>query len=95
MCGVEISDLPCLASRHNLNLTSEDMADIQRQGISVEEYDDPSPKNIPLQQLEEDNSYRLGGIICSRRLKNLHNTYAAFKNYSREVVMKMTELELF
>ena len=27
--GVEILDLPCLASGHNSNLTSEDIADLQ------------------------------------------------------------------
>ena len=37
VCGDEISDLSYLASGHNLNLTSEDMADLQRQGIAVEE----------------------------------------------------------
>ena len=48
VCGVEILDLPCLASGHNLNLTSEDMADLRRQGISVNNENDPFPKNIPV-----------------------------------------------
>ena len=69
VCDVEILDLPCLASGHNSNLTSEDMADIRRQGISVDENNDPEPenipvpKNIPLTQLEEEKSWRYEGII--------------------------------
>ena len=48
VCGVEISDLPCLASGHNSNLTSEDMADLWRQGISVDDNNDPYPGKIPV-----------------------------------------------
>ena len=48
MCGVEISDLPCLDSGHNLNLTSEEMADIRHQGIAVDDDNDTAPGNIPV-----------------------------------------------
>ena len=58
MYGVEISYLTCLASGNNSNLTYEDMADLRIQGISVDNNNDPAPKNIhvpeniPLPQLE-------------------------------------------
>ena len=84
-----------------MNLTSEDMADLRRQGIAVNNDNDhapeniPVPRNIPLTQLEEENSWRYEVIICPRQSNNLHNNYAAFKNYTREEVMKMTNLELF
>ena len=64
MCGVENSDSPCLASGHNLNLIYEELADIWRQGIAVEDNNDPAPEKIPvpikitLTKLEEDNSWR-------------------------------------
>ena len=64
VCGVKISDLPCLASGYNLNLNYEDMADLQRQGIDVDNNNDPDsenipvPQNIPLTQMEEENSWR-------------------------------------
>ena len=45
-CGVEISDLPCLVSGHNLDLTSEDMADIHHQGIAVGDSKNPVPETI-------------------------------------------------
>ena len=44
MCGAEISDLQCLALGINLNLTSDDMDDIWRQGIDVNNGNDPAPK---------------------------------------------------
>ena len=46
VCCVEISDLPYLASGHNLNLTFEEMADIWRQGISVDDDNEPAPGKI-------------------------------------------------
>ena len=101
VCGVEISGLPCLASGHNSNLASEDMADIRRQGIAVDDDNEPDTKNIsvlvktPSTQLEEGKSLRSEGIIFPRQSNNLHNTNAAVKNYTREEVMNMTKLELF
>ena len=46
VCGVEILDLPCLASGHNSNLISEDMADLRRQGIDVDDDNDPDPEKL-------------------------------------------------
>ena len=43
VCGVEILDLLCLDSGHNLNLTSEETADLRRQGIAVGDNNEPSP----------------------------------------------------
>ena len=69
VCVVEILDLPCLASRNNLNLTSEDMADLLRQGISVDDNNDPTPQemyvteNTPLPQLEEEDIWIPEGFI--------------------------------
>ena len=75
VCGVETSDLPCLASGRNSNFTSDDMADLRRQGVAVDDENKPahqnipSPQNIPLPQLEEGYSQRSEVIICPRRLK--------------------------
>ena len=80
------------------NLTSDDMADIRIQGISVNDDIGPSPenihvpKNITLPQLEENNSWIPEGIIFPGQSENLQNTHAAFKNYSCEEVMKMMKL---
>ena len=53
------------------------------------------PQKIPLAKLEEGCSWRKEGIIFPRQSNNLHNTYAAFNNYSRKEVMKMKKLEMF
>ena len=101
VCGVEISDLTCLASGNNLNLASEEMADLRRQYIAVDDNNYSSPENIPVtgkipsSQLEEDNSWIFEGIIFPRQSNNLHNTNAAFKNYTREEVKNNKKLEFF
>ena len=67
VCGVEISDLPCLSSGHNSNLTSEDMNVIRHQGIDANGNPYPQkkhiPGNTPLTQLVEDNSWISEGNI--------------------------------
>ena len=99
MCGVEISGLPCLDSGHNSNLTSEDMYNLWLQGMSVNDKNEPAPKNIPfpkqipLTQLEYDSSWKPEEIICPRRLKHLHNINSDFNNYSCEEAMKMKKLD--
>ena len=101
VCGVEILDLPCMASGNNSDLTSEDMAYIQRQGIAVNNNNNSSaqnihvPRNNPLTQLEEGKFWIYEGIICPRRSKHLHNINSDFNNYTCEKVMKMTKLKLF
>ena len=77
------------------------MADLQRQYIAVNNNNDPAlkytpvPGNIHLTQLEEDNTWIYERIILPRWSNSLHNTNAAFNNYTREEVMKMKKLELF
>ena len=44
--GVEISGLPCLASGRSSRLTSDYIADLRRQGIAVDDKNDPTPLKI-------------------------------------------------
>ena len=100
--GVEMSDLTCLDAGRNLNLTSDDMADLWRQGIAAGDGNDPAPnptpplpQKTPLLKLEERYSWIPEGIICPRRSNIIQNAYNDFNNYSRDKVMKMKKLELF
>ena len=95
--GVKFLDLPCLTSGRNSNLTSYDMADLWRQGIAADDDNKISTENIPdeVPQPEDSKIWKSEGIICLRRSNNFHNTYVAFKNYSSEEVMTMTNLEVF
>ena len=84
--------------RHNLNLTSEDMADLRRQGITstttnILPLKNSCPPKHPLNTTGEENSWIYDGIICARQSKNLHNPNSDFNNYSREEVMKKTNLD--
>ena len=77
------------------------MGDLWRQGSFVDDKNDPAPENIPvlenipLPQLEEENSWILEGTICTRRSNSLYDTYDALKKYSCEELMKMKRLEIF
>ena len=51
--GVEMLDLPLLASGRDSNLTSDDMADLRCQDIAVDNDSNRSPENSPLPKLEE------------------------------------------
>ena len=96
VCGVDFLDLPCLVSRINLNLASNYMLDLRYQGISVDYENDPYPYNIKNEVPQPVNSFnsKSEGIIFRNKSNNLHHTYAAFKNYYREEVMKMKKMEL-
>ena len=52
--GVEFSDLPCLDSGPNLNLTSNDMVDLRRHGIDADDDNGLAPGIFPdeVQHLE-------------------------------------------
>ena len=68
VCGVEFSDLTRLDSRQKLNHTSNDMDDLQQQGIDVDDDNGPSPENIPYEVPQSEGGYiwRAEGIICPR-----------------------------
>ena len=66
---VDFSDLPCLASRRNSNLTSDDMSDHWLQGITVDDYNCPASENIPYEVPQLMNGYycKSEGIIFPRQ----------------------------
>jgi hypothetical protein len=93
--GVDEVNIPFA---RNSNLTADDMAELRRQGITIDDDTDPAPENIPIPELRVEEvplSWQSDGIICPRRAANLQNTNACFMNYSREDVMKMSKLEFF
>ena len=44
VCGVEVLDLPCLDMGKNSKITSDDMADLWSEGISVDNNNNPAPE---------------------------------------------------
>ena len=47
--GAEANDAPTLLSVRKSNLRSEDMVELRRQGISIDDDNDPTPENVPRQ----------------------------------------------
>ena len=86
--GAEANDMPSLLSGRTTNLLSEDMAELRRQGIAIDDDNDPAPENIPDRGAEPeqvvDNLNWKGeeGIICPRKAANLPNSFAGFTHYS-------------
>ena len=75
--GAEANDAPTLLSGRTSNLRSEDMVELCRQGISIDDGRDPAPENVPRQS---DNTtctgnWRREGIICPRKAGNLQNSF--------------------
>ena len=95
--GVEFSYLSCLVMGRNSNLTSNKMADLRCQGITVDNDNNPYPDNIPYQVPQAENAFdwKLEGIVLTTQFNSLYHTYAVFKKYSPEVVMNMKKLQLF
>ena len=87
--------------RHTSNLASEDVDDLQRQGIAVNDDSDPAPENIPVSEKIPDHNWNMRTVrdhnesFSQGDQKYIHNTNVSFKNYSREEVMEMMKLGLF
>ena len=70
-------------------------AELKKQGIMVDDDNDPAPKNIP--QTENTtttaetafNCNGVEGIVCPRLSSNLPDIPAFFNNYSHEDFMKI------
>ena len=57
--GVDASDLPSLTLGQNLNLTTNDLAYIRSQGITVDADNNSYPENIPYQVPQHVNPFEL------------------------------------
>ena len=82
--GVDFSYLSYFDSGWNSNLASYDMEGLWFQGMDVDDYNYPSPKNIPYEVLQPLNAYncKYYVIIFPGWFNNLHNTKIDFKIYS-------------
>ena len=95
--GEEENDAPILLSVRTSNLRSEDMVELRRQGISIDNDNNPAPENV-LRKGENTNrtgNWRREGIICPRKAGNLQNSFAFFRHYSHDAILCMSLLWLF
>ena len=73
------------------------MVELRRQGISIDDDNDPAPENVPQ---KGENTTRTGnwtreGIICPRKAGNLQNYFASIRNYSHDAILRISLLHLF
>ena len=57
--GVDVSDIPSLDLLLNRKLASNYMADLRRQGITLNDKNNPVPENIPYQETQQLNPLNL------------------------------------
>ena len=94
--GEEANDAPILLSGRTLSLRSEDMVELCRQGISIDDDNDTAPENVPRQG--ETNigtvNLRREGIICPRKPGNLQSYFASFRHNSHVAILRLSMLQL-
>ena len=87
--GVEANDAPILLSGRTSNIRSEDMVELRRQGIDIDDDNNPAPDNVPRQGENTTSTvdWRIEGNICPRKAGNLQNYFASFRNYSHDSIL--------
>ena len=73
------------------------MVEIRRQGIAIDDDNNPAPENVP-RQVENTTgavNWMREGIICPRKYSNLQNSFASFRHYSHDSILRMSLLQLF
>ena len=73
------------------------MAELRRQGISINDDNDPSPENFPRQDetTSGTGNWRREGILCPRKSGNLQHSFTSFRHYSYDAILRMSLLHLF
>ena len=79
------------------NLRLEDMAELCRQGISIDDDNDSAPENVSRQSdtNAETVNWRREGIICPLKSGNPQNPFASFRHYSHDAILRISLLQLF
>ena len=73
------------------------MVELRRQGIAIDDDNDPAPGNVP-RQVETTvgtSNWMREGIISPRKAGNLQNSFASFRHYSHDENLCMSLLQLF
>ena len=80
-----------------LNPNLEDMVELCRQGITIDDDNNPSPDNVPRQgeTTTGTGNWRIEGIVCPCKAGNFQNYFASFRNYSHDSILSMSLLQLF
>ena len=73
------------------------MVELRRQGISINDDNDPATENVPRQveNTTHTGNWRREGTICPRKAGNHQNSFAYFRHYSHDAILRMSLLQLF
>ena len=95
--GEEANDAPNLLLGCTSNLRLEDMAKLRRQGIDIDDDNNTSPENVPIQGETTSGTvnWRREGIIFPSKDVNLQYYFAYFRHYSHDAILRMSLLQLF
>ena len=72
------------------------MADLRRQGVSIYDDNNLAPDNFTRQGkiASGTSNWRREGIICPRKSGNLRNSFASFRHYLHDYILRMSLLQL-
>ena len=95
--GAEAKNFPNLLLGHTSNLRLEDMSELRRQWITIDDDNDLAMVNVPRQgeTAAGTSIWRREVIICPRKAGNLQNSFASFRHYFHDALFCMSRLNLF
>ena len=73
------------------------MVELFRQGIAIVDDNNPAPENVPRQGETTAGTvnWRREGIIFPHKSGNLQNSFASFRHYLHDSILRMSLLQLF
>ena len=98
--GREAGDGPNLHYDRTSNLLLEDITELCRKGIKVDDNKNPVPESVNQTNSTSSESiaafiWKLEGTICTRKTINLQNYSVDFTNYALKDVPNIPRLDLF
>ena len=76
-------------------LGGDDLKDLRRQGIKVDDNNEPAPENAEPSMAHQNNGRFEKPTMYSRRMANVNNAKGKFNSHRWEDIAKMNELDLF
>ncbi len=79
----------------NIGEGGVDVDDLRRQGIEVDNDNEPAPKNAEPTAMNLGNGRFEKPTVCPRRMANINNSKGKFNSHHWEVIAEMNELDIF
>ena len=76
-------------------LGDDKLDDLRRQGVAIDDDNEPAPKNTKPTVLPAGNGQFEKPTMCPRRMANISNAKGKFNSHHWEEISKMNELDIF